>query len=237
MTNAPRPQILFGLTLSAEISGATQLLAGGLNQIVEPSWYASEPAAAFTCLSSGIERVLKLTYGLDSANQGTSFANAGALRKLGHDLVAVDSVMGPRLLESAAQLGKDYVTRLITEANNDQYWRSLLATLNAWAAASGRYRDLTILSGDPVDGDSPASMWQAVESRCITDLGLLAAIAGPDNRAALIQVRTRLALSILKWWFAIYRAWTHGLLGAERISPGTGLPQPTTVSSRPPWHV
>lgn len=49
------------------------------------------------------------------------------------------------------------------------------------------------------------------------------AIAGPDSRAALVQVRTRLALSVLQWWLAVYRAWTHGLLGADWISPGTAL--------------
>ncbi len=49
------------------------------------------------------------------------------------------------------------------------------------------------------------------------------AIAGPDSRADLVQVRTRLTLSVLKWWFAIYRAWTHGRLGSDWISPGTAL--------------
>jgi hypothetical protein len=51
----------------------------------------------------------------------------------------------------------------------------------------------------------------------------MSALAGPDNRAALVKARTRLTRSVLTWWTALFRAWTHGLLGTERVPAGTAL--------------
>jgi hypothetical protein len=219
----PPRDVVFGLHLISEISTATQLLAVGLNQIVEPSWYASEPASALTCMSSGVERILKLTYGLSALDRGEPFPSAKKLRAFGHDLTTLDSTVRPGLAARSQTLGKAHVKNLLTDVDADPYWPGLLKALDAWAAAAGRYRDLTILTGEPATGDPPAAAWDAIERACIEDLGLLSAVAGADSRTALVQMRTRLALSILKWWHAIYRTWTHGLLGAERISPGTAL--------------
>jgi hypothetical protein len=77
------------------------------------------------------------------------------LRRLGHDLVALQDAVYPRLAQSADALGKGYVASLLAKSSDNPYWPRLLATLNAWAATSGRYRDLTILSGQPVETDSP----------------------------------------------------------------------------------
>lgn len=223
MPGTPHPDIVFGLHLINEITTATQLLAVGLNQIVEPRWYATEPASALTCMSSGVERILKLTYGLAILHDGQSFPTDKQLRDLGHDLVTLDGIVRPRLGASASTLGKNYVGNLLANVEADPYWPGLLTTLNVWADAAGRYRDLTILSGKPAHEDPATAVWNATESECLIDLGLLLAVAGPDNRTALVKARTRLALSVLRWWHAIYRTWTHGLLGTERVSPGTAL--------------
>ena len=223
VAGTPRPEIIFGLHLISEITTATQLLAVGLNQIVEPRWYAAEPASAFTCMSSGVERILKLTYGFVILDRGQSFPSDKELRQLGHDLAALDNIVRPALGASASTLDKGYVANLLTAVSQDPYWPGVLATLNAWADASGRYRDLTILTGKPAHADRPTAMWDATEGECLVDLDLMTAVGGPDNRTALVEVRTRLALSVLKWWHAVFRSWTHGLLGLERVSPGTAL--------------
>jgi hypothetical protein len=221
--HATRREIVLGLSLIREADTAAQLLAVGLNQITDSAWLASEPAAAFTCLSSGVERLLKLTYGFDLVHRGQAFPENKELRRLGHDLVALQGIVHPRLGQSADALGRSYVASLLAKSSDDPYWPRLLAILNAWAATSGRYRDLTILSGQPMETDAPVHEWEALEHDCLTDLGLMSALAGPDNRAALVEARTRLARSALTWWTALFRAWTHGLLGTERVSAGTAL--------------
>ncbi|GAA6526897.1 hypothetical protein [Intrasporangium sp. DVR] len=223
MTNEPHPDIVFGLHLVNEITTATQLLAVGLNQIIEPNWYASEPATSFTCMASGVERILKLTFGLSASHQGQPFPSAKQLQKLGHDLIALEGFVHPPLTAKARALGKGYVADLLADVGTDPYWPGLLATLDSWASASGRYRDLTILTGEKTHQDPPTALWDATERACLQDLGLWAAIVGPDNRAALVQARTRLALSILKWWHAIFRVWTHGLLGPARLARDCAL--------------
>lgn len=223
MPNEPNEDIVFGLHLVSEIATATQLLASGLNQVIAPTWYASEPAVAFTCISSGVERILKLTYGLGLRANGQSFPAAKTLQKLGHNLISLEELVLPSLIANAQSRGNGYVAALLADVTTDPYWPDLLAALNAWAAATGRYRDLTILTGERVHEDAPTAQWNAVELRCLSDLGLLLAVAGPENRVALVEARTRLAVSILNWWHAIFRAWTHGLVGEEHRSAGTAL--------------
>jgi hypothetical protein len=214
--------MLFGFSVINEVSTATQLMATGLNQIVDPDWISAEPASAFTCLASGVERVMKLTYGLDTLNSGALFPNSKDLQRLGHDLMTLDGIVFPRLLASANSSNNDYVLRLLRDVNADPYWPAILATLNAWAAASGRYRDLDVLAGKTA-GDPPHALWDEVELRCTQDLGLLRALFEPEHGGALVRIRTRLAESVLKWWFAVYRAWMHGLIGSDQKSPGTLL--------------
>lgn len=113
MAGAPRREPVFGLHLSNEITTATQLLAVGLNEIVQPCWYAAEPASAFTCMSAGVERLLKLTYGLAELDRQQSFPSDKELRDLGHDLVALDRIVRPLLATNASAFGKYYVASLL----------------------------------------------------------------------------------------------------------------------------
>lgn len=126
----PHPDLVFGLHLGKEIDTATQLLAVGLNQTIEPSWHASEPSAAFTCMSSGVERLLKLTYCLALVHEGRTFPSDKDLRALGHDLVALDNVVRPPLLNGARTLAKNYVANSLTQLDEDAYWSDLLTALN-----------------------------------------------------------------------------------------------------------
>lgn len=160
MPLGPHPDIVFGMHLENEIITATQLLASGLNLIVEPSWYASEPAVAFTCMSSGVERILKLTYGLSLIANGKTFPDTKGLQKLGHNLLSLEDLVRPGLATTAQVGGMGYVAGLLAEVDSDPYWRGILIALNGWAAASGRYRDLTILTGEMVREDSPKAHWE-----------------------------------------------------------------------------
>ena len=174
-------------------------------------------------MASGVERILKLTYGASLLDAGQPFPDAHVLRRLGHDLVALDGLVQPDLANRAAWAGKRYVARLLDDVAQDPYWPGLLVTLNAWAASSGRYRDLDRLAGTTPSSDPPWGKWESVERQCLADLGLMSQLAGEHSRAAITQARRRLAWSVLCWWNAIYRAWVHGLLGSERKSAGTAL--------------
>lgn len=226
--NPPAPHLVFDSTLAKEIYTATQLLSAGLNKITSPDWFASEPAVAFTCLSSGIERVLKLTYGMSTRHDQNAFPTNKALRQLGHDLPQLEGLVTADLTAAAAPSERAYVRLLLEQQTADPYWADILRTIAAWADQSGRYRDLTILTGSTVPDESPSAIWQDLEMRCITDLGLMADIAGPDSRQHLSHMRTRLAQSVVLWWSGIFRSWTHGLLGQDAVSPGTALNPATT---------
>lgn len=120
--------MLFGFSVINEVSTATRLMATGLNQIVDPDWISAEPASAFTCLASGVERVMKLTYGLDTLNSGALLPNSKDLQRLGHDLMTLDGIVFPRLLASANSSNNDYVLRLLRDVNADPRRSSQLST-------------------------------------------------------------------------------------------------------------
>jgi hypothetical protein len=234
VSQLPHAKMLFGFAVINEVESATQLLASGLNQVIDPGWFVRESASAFTCLASGVERVMKLTYGLDVLNGSGAFPSEPELRKLGHNLVKLDGIVFPRLVGHATEAGNAYVEQLLNDAQADPYWPGILAALNAWAAASGRYRDLDFLTGKTAVDDPPWALWEETEQECVDDLGLLSALAGPNNRSALVVVRTRLAESVMKWWFAVYRSWLHGLVGTDQKSPATSLAPASTVQLAKP---
>lgn len=100
---------MFGLHHINEITTATQLLAVGLNQVVVvPDWYASESATAFTCMASGVEPILKLTYGLDTLHRGRPFPKDETLRKLGPMSAHAGTALSPadnRYLDEQLRMG------------------------------------------------------------------------------------------------------------------------------------
>lgn len=89
---------------------AAELLTFGLNRTLDPDWGTSEAGSAFTCMASGIERILKLTYGASHLESGKPFPSPSALRRLGHDLAGLDAVR-PDLTGRATRAGKGYARR------------------------------------------------------------------------------------------------------------------------------
>jgi hypothetical protein len=71
----------------------------------------------------------------------------------------------------ASQSAVPYIRELVSETNDDPNWRDVLAALDAWAAASGRYRDLDALRGKPAQGDPAWAKWEEAERRAISEIG------------------------------------------------------------------
>jgi hypothetical protein len=208
--NKPNPKILRALHLASELSTATELLSLGLNQVASPKWQARQPGGAFTQLSQGVERLLKATFWVSETSHGRSVDSKFGTGASGHAIAELDQrVFGIYVSES--QSATPYMKELIAEARSDPYWKDILLALDRWAATSGRYRDLDALRGRTHQGDPPWASWDAAEHRAITEAG------GWGNLTAkhLIDSRRRLLLSFMRWWHVHYRAWQHGLVGAE----------------------
>lgn len=218
MPNLPNARIVRAHHLSSELTTATEMLALGLNQIADPKWVARQPGAAFTQLAQGVERVLKLSFGLGEQRQGrevdAKFGSGGA----GHALIALHAAVMKSLLDESAS-ASPYVWGLLSEALADPYWNDALRALDHWAATSGRYRDLDALRGKGAQDDFSWVPWEEAERRAVGEVDGW----GNLNDEVIAQSRERILLSIMCWWHAIYRSWQHGLVGDQGKSFSSGL--------------
>lgn len=210
MLNRPNERVLRALHLSSEITTATELLALGLNQAANTKWQARQPGGVFTQLSQGVERVLKVTFGLNEQSHGREVDPKFGSGSGGHALIDLNARVFD-VLQSESRRKTPYIEGLVNETLADPYWPDLLLALDRWAAAAGRYRDLDALRGKELQGDPPSASWDEAEHRAITDAG------GWTNLTAetLVASRQQMLLSIMRWWHTLYRSWQHGLVGDE----------------------
>lgn len=210
MANRPDEQAVRAVHLSREVAAATDLLAAGLNLAASSTWRADQPGAAFTQLSQGVERVLKVTLLLSERNQGREADPKFLSGRGGHAIGEMNERVFD-ILTNESQQSAPYVVGIVAEAVCDPYWPYVVAALDRWAGAAGRYRDIDALAGKVVDGDQSWVPWEEAERRAIDEgSGWVA----PSTRT-LLAGRQRILLSIMRWWHTIFRSWQHGLVGDD----------------------
>ena len=202
--------MLRALHLSSEITTATELLALGLNQAANKKWVARQPGGAFTQLSQGVERVLKVTFWLYEQSHGRAVDPKFGSGSGGHALDELNAKVFDILI-SESQSRTPYIEGLVNEVVRDPYWPDLLLALDRWAATSGRYLDLDALRGKESHDDPPWASWDEAEHRAVTDAGGW----GNPTTETFEASRQRMLLSIMRWWHTLYRSWQHGLVGDE----------------------
>jgi hypothetical protein len=188
----------------------------GLGVVLGPYWPVDEAAVVLTCLAAGTERLLKLTAGHLALADGEDWPGA-KIRKYGHQLNRLRSDIDALLVARVQRAeSPNYVRTLLADNAEDPYLGGIFNALDRWAAAAGRYWNLEALSGDTADTESAEELWERVESVALADHpALLAQIGGANAREAAATLRRRLALSLLRWWHSYYRAWQHGVCGAQ----------------------
>ncbi|MCI4657332.1 hypothetical protein [Cryobacterium zhongshanensis] len=218
MVNRPSDQVMRALHLASELTTATELLALGLNQVASPRWQARQPGGAFTQLSQGVERVLKVTFWLNEESHGREVDARFGSGASGHALGELNArVIDIYLVESRTAM--PYVRGLVEEVLSDPYWGDVLLALDRWSATSGRYRDLDALRGRKGMDDPPWASWEEAEHRAVTECGGWADL----TEETLIEGRQRLLLSVMRWWHTLFRGWQHGLVGEQGKQFSSGL--------------
>ncbi|QJU54798.1 hypothetical protein SCB71_17065 [Herbiconiux sp. KACC 21604] len=218
MVNRPNDQVLRAHHLASELSTATELLAVGLNQCASPKWQVRQPGAAFTPLSQGVERALKVTLWLNEENHGRQIDPKFGSGASGHALGELNAKVLD-VYTAGSQTANAYMRGLVDEVVADPFWRDILLALDRWAATPGRYRDLDALRGRAAHDDPPWASWGEAEHRAITEVGGWAHLTDE----VLATSRRRMLLSIMRWWHTLYRGWQHGLVGAQGVQFSSGL--------------
>lgn len=218
MANGPTDQVRRALHLVSELDTATEHLALGLNQVANPKWHARQPGAAFTQLSQGVERLLKLTYWLHEDSHGRQVDPKFGSGAAGHALSELNTkVLDIYLAES--RTANPYMEGLVKTVLADNYWADGLLALDRWSATSGRYRDLDALRGRESQDEPSWSSWEAAEHRAITEADGWGDLTGESFRIG----RQRMILSVMHWWHTIFRGWQHGLVGPRGKQVASGI--------------
>lgn len=191
------------------IEDATSLLASGIAMVAAPGWQARTGQPALQVLASGVEKLAKITLGMmDEADTG-QFPDQKAMMALGHDIGALVRSLETRVELGATKSDKAYVLGLKRALDSNPYWPGLVEALATAAdAKAGRYVHESALGGAPPAGISADEIWQDLDATAVAQLGLSAAIAGPEAREALVQVRTEILGAVVRWWQLVSRAWS-----------------------------
>lgn len=199
---------------ASAIAEATSSLAAGITLIASEGWSPAAGQSSLQLVSSGVERLAKLTIGLMVEAEEGAFPNQKTLKGYGHHVEKLLRALAARIRTQATREGRGYVLGLLDALEADPYWPDLIKALDLAAAAKGgRYVHLSALGGTQLEGAGVQEIWQGLDDRAAVELGVLGELSGPASRAVLMRVRRRILLPLVRWWSLVVRVWQHGLAG------------------------
>jgi hypothetical protein len=200
--------------------------------------FASRDAeAVFACLSGGVEKLLKLTMGVISLDEGQPWQSKATMRRAGHRIVDLDdsvrALIAERVDHSSAP---GLIRRLLEVTDGHTGIVQVLATLERYAD-SGRFHNLNVLAGSEQPDQSPKELWDELEMDIVeANPDMLEQLAGPEHDHARTDMNALIASSLSLWCELVARAWITGSCGrvAKQWSPQLDLGhQPPDCS--PAW--
>jgi hypothetical protein len=210
--------------LDAEVEAAASLLRRGRELWRDYSFASLDAEPLMVLLTTGCEKLLKLTYGLAHADEEGAWPAYAVIKKYGHDLTALDrdcrALIAGRLDRA---VHPPVIAALLDAVAADPHMGQLLNTLTTYAKR-GRFYNLDHLAGSPQETEAPAKMWDQLIDAAFFSRPDLQPLLGKDDESwrRLRQETNALLLASISTWQELYaRAWAHGVCGAE--AKGYGL--------------
>lgn len=194
--------------LIAEMTSARNLLAYGVRVVRTGAFLDTTRDPILTMLSVGMEKLYKLTLGLDSLDTDGRWPSTAAMKQLGHGLAPMhDLVM--TTIRRRTRDSSPYVQELIAQVEDDLCVMPIIRTLDVYGRM-GRFYYLDKL-GDTSQAVNPDAVWDDVEHAARTDPDVSAlfdrALADVNDNAiwdALTRaLHNRIADSVERTWTMI----------------------------------
>ena len=212
--NQPSPAIRYGIILTVEIGSAARLLLESLAILEDgrPGTLGADNVAdpLFALLAMGMEKLAKLTLGLNALAQGADWPDIATMKGYRHDIVKLDSDARALITTYAHESANGWVQREIDALAADPNIAEILRTKSRYAQ-EGRFHNLDYLSNRIINDESPAHLWSELEGK-IVGPRLMAGL--PAGEAAAVFNAT-VATSIRNWISCYRMAWQQGLFGPE----------------------
>lgn len=230
------------VALSAEIDATGTLFRHGHKILREYEFAARDAEAVFVCLAGGVEKLLKLTFGLITLEHDCVWPAQATMKNAGHRIMDLDKVTREQLSRYRQRSTvPGLITDLLDRTASDPGLFQILATLERYAT-NGRFYNLDLLGGLEQKGDPPQELWEELQLLVVdANPELLEQLAGPDNRTARRTINRIIALSLGSWCELMHRSWITGVCGGEAqrwssqlelghaLSPARGGGSPPTL--------
>jgi hypothetical protein len=220
-----------------EQEASVSCLRHGLNILLDYRFAANDAEPLLVLLATGVEKLLKLTYGLMKETETGVWPTRQQMGSggWGHDVARLDANCRTLIRSGASRAAcPHYIIGLVDKLNADPYVNAWLATLTRYATA-GRFFNLDHLADAQQPAPSPRQLWDE----------LLREVAGSDREptppigsslidrdALVLRAIKRLTHTVWLWWETYNRAWVQGICGsqAKRLS-GLMAPPPAIGAS------
>lgn len=204
------------MALIFETGSVQSLLRHGIDQLLEVRYVNADIDPVLTTLSIGVEKLMKLTWGLLEVAAGRSWPSKETMQKQGHGVKCLNDLIDPQLGAAVGLPAQPWVQGLRNGVNSDPYWALILSTLDSYGR-SGRFHYLDQLAEQPQPWQSPRQDWDDLEQAIGEGRpDLLAKLAGNNNKSwqrARTEINQVIAASITAWWEMIFRFWIQGAAG------------------------
>lgn len=222
------PTTSLGVTLAVETENAVRLIAYSLNILKNPLSGPVDADPVFACLSLGMEKVLKLSVGLDAVHRSGDWPSKQVMRETyGHRIGKLDhvarSVIRDHLPEAAAP---PYVQEALDACDADQLASKLVEAMARYAI-DGRFHNLDHLAGESPGASTPLNLWMEIQRVVLSAPAamaeLTAEVEGPFRWPR--TVVDAVDRSVQGWLEMYRRAWVHGLFGpaGRQVSGGFSM--------------
>ncbi|MBU2669928.1 hypothetical protein KOI35_41105 [Actinoplanes bogorensis] len=201
------------LSLVHECTDASALFTRGLDMLASVRDDDTGAVAVMSLLALGAEKMLKLTIGLATVDQGRPWPSKSEMRDIGHQVLAADSAARP-LLRRLRGTAPGHLTGLEAEVDADAILPVVLEALDRFGSA-GRFYHLDVLAEAKQPAASPRHLWHDATTAVMKqDPGLGAAIDGTtDHAVARRRWNNTMVTSLRTWWEMYYAAWRSGVIG------------------------
>lgn len=203
------------LALIFETGSVQALLRCGVDQLLEVRYINADIDPVLTTLSIGVEKLMKLTWGLLEVAAGRSWPTKTVMQDKGHEVKSLNELIDQHLGAAVGLPAQPWVQGLRDGVNSDPYWGLILSALDSYGR-SGRFHYLDQLAEQPQPWQSPRQDWDDLEQAIIEGRPeLLADLAGSKEswQRARTEINEVIAASVTAWWEMIFRFWVQGAAG------------------------
>jgi hypothetical protein len=217
------------VALSQEVDAASSLLRHGFEILDEYRFASRDAEPLFACLAGGTEKLLKLTFGLMTIDDGGGWPSKATMQNAGHKIVELDATVRVLLVERRERSSAPgLIVQLLEQTDRHPGVVQVLQSLERYAV-DGRFYNLDLLGGREQRNPSPQELWDELEMDIVeANPEMLDELAGAEHASVRRDMNRIVAHSLGLWCELLLRSWMTGVCGAlaRQWSPQLELGHP-----------